>query len=443
MPAGHSEAPTAPSTNETAAPAAAREQAGRSSGRLGTIGLGTIRLGIVGCGAFARFSAEQYRRLPAVTVAAVGDVNPEAAHRAATTLKAGVVDPEMLIVSPEIDVVYLATPPSMHHRQARAALRAGKHVLVEKPLATSLADAQELEAVAARHGLVCVANLVERYNPLAEAMRRLIESRILGGLIHGLFMNEAADEGLAPEHWFWDREKSGGIFVEHGVHFFDLVAYWLGQGTVVSAARSVRPPAGAEEDGEGPLEQVYRPVEEQVSCTCRYPYDGWAGHTQSLVPEALRRDPHWGVLFHFEHGFHQPSRMDRQELRLVFERGEIRLFDWVPTHGFLRAVVDEESVEILARMLPGSVVRVTDRLEENERHVRGRFRDFEATITVEISFTTGLEKLALYAKTVHDLAEDQFARVRNPLHVRRLTEADSVASVAMACEADRLALDAG
>jgi predicted dehydrogenase len=423
---------------EFVAPATPREPAGRA-----TIRLGTIRLGIVGCGAFARFSAEQYRRLPAVTVAAVADVNPDAAHRAAKTLGAGVVDPEMLLVSPDIDVVYLATPPSMHHRQARAALRAGKHVIVEKPLATTLADAQELEAVAARQGLVCVANLVERYNPLAEAMRRLIESRILGGLIHGLFLNEAADEGLAPEHWFWDREKSGGIFVEHGVHFFDLVAYWLGQGTVVSAARSVRPPAGAEEDGNGAVEQVYRPVEEQVSCTCRYPYDGWAGHTQSLIPEALRRDPHWGVLFHFEHGFHQPSRMDRQELRLVFERGEVRLYDWVPTHGFLRALVDEESAEILGRMLPGSVVRITARHDEEERHVRGRFHDFESTMMVEISFTTGLEKLALYAKTVHDLAEDQFARVRNPLHVRRLTEADSVACVAMACEADRLALDAG
>jgi predicted dehydrogenase len=50
-----------------------------------------------------------------------------------------------------------------------------------------------------------------------------------------LFLNEAGDEGLGPEHWFWDRDTSGGIFVEHGVHFFDLVASWLGAGHVVAA----------------------------------------------------------------------------------------------------------------------------------------------------------------------------------------------------------------
>ena len=71
--------------------------------------------------------------------------------------------------------------------------------------------------------------------------------------------------------------------------------------------------------------------------------------------------------------------------------------------------------------------------------MRGRFRPFRATSRVEITFTLGLEKLDLYARVVQDLAADQVARMLDPNHVRRLTEADSVASVAMACEADRLA----
>jgi predicted dehydrogenase len=217
-------------------------------------------------------------------------------------------------------------------------------------------------------------------------------------------MNEAADEGLGRGHWFWDRAVSGGIFVEHGVHFFDLAAYWLGPGHVVSAERSLRPDCDP-------------PVEEQVMCTCR----------------------HGGVLFHFEHGFHQPSRMDRQEMRLVFERGEVRLFDWVPTHGSIRGLVDETTQRRLAEILPRAVACPEVRYEAADRRVVGRFKTFAATRLVEMTFTTGLDKLDLYGSVVRDLAADQIAWIRDPAHMRRLTEADSVAAVAMACEADRLA----
>lgn len=378
-----------------------------------------LRVGLVGCGAFARFSMAQYRRLPGVCVAGVADIDPAAARRAAEELHAEPRTPESLLTAPDIDLVYIATPPGLHHRQASTALRSGRHVLVEKPLATTLADARALETLAVEKRLVCVANLIERYNPLAHAVRRVIDSRILGGLVHGLFVNEAADEGLPRTHWFWNRELSGGIFVEHGVHFFDLVASWLGQGTVLSAARSLRPGAdgeGVRLAGEGGG-AAGEPVEEQVVCTCRY----------------------GRVLFHYEHGFHQPSRMDRQELRLVFERGELRLFDWVPTHGELRGLVGDDGIAALSAILPGSEARTIERYEGDRRRVRGRFRDFEAAALVEIRFGLGLEKLDLYGRVVHELAADQIAWIRDPAHVRTLTEADGVACVAMACDADRLA----
>ena len=405
---------------------------------------GTIRVGLVGCGAFARFSMKEYRRLPSVAITAVADIDPGAAGRAAAELESEAMAPDAVLTSPEIDLVYIATPPAMHHRQAATALVAGKHVLVEKPLATTLADAEELEALAAREEHVCVANLVERYNPLAHVIRRLIDSRLLGNLVHGLFINEAADEGLGREHWFWKRDVSGGIFIEHGVHFFDLVASWLGTGTVLSAARSMRTTA----DGEGPRTHgsghaaAPEPVEEQVVCTCRYAADLGGDGPSSASRQGAGGHPQSGVLFHFEHGFHQPSRMDRQEMRLVFERGEVRLFDWVPTHGELRGLLDDDAVEVLAGMLPGSAVRPLQRFDGADRRMRGRFQPFEATMLAEITFTLGMGKLELYGQVVRDLAADQIARIRDPDHVRRLTEADSVASVAMACQADRLAIDA-
>jgi predicted dehydrogenase len=396
-----------------------------------------LRVGLVGCGGFARFAARQYRSLPGVSIEVVADVDAAAAERTAAELDAAVLSPQAVLEHPALDLVYIATPPAFHFEQAAAALAAGRHVLVEKPLATTTADAEALEALAARQGLVCVANLLERYCPLAATVRRLIESRLLGSLVHGVFLNEAGDEGLGPRHWFWDRDTSGGIFVEHGVHFFDLVAFWLGAGHVVSAARSVRWPPGADafesRDGELPS---HTPCEEQVACTCRYP----TNHALALPGEP--RHAHSGILFHFEHGFHQPALLDRQEMRLVFERGELRLFDWVPTHGILRALVDDEAATALAAILPGAIVRPAERFGDGPRSVRGRFHGWQATAIVEIEFATG-DKMAVYAEAVRELAADQIARIRDPAHVRRLTESDCVAAVALACEADRLALAAG
>lgn len=393
-----------------------------------------LRVGLVGCGGFARFAARQYRRLPGVSIEAVADIDAAAAARAASELEAAVLPPREVLGHPSLDLIYIATPPAIHFQQAAAALAAGRHVLVEKPLATTVADAEELAALAAREGLVCVANLLERYCPLAEVVRRLIESRLLGGLVHGLFVNEAADEGLRPEHWFWDRDTSGGIFVEHGVHFFDLVASWLGAGRVVAAARGVRWPPGVDafENGDGETGGG-EPFEEQVVCTCRYP----ANHALALPGEP--RHAHSGILFHFEHGFHQPSLLDRQEMRLVFERGEVSLFDWVPTRGTLRALLDDEAVAAVSSLLPHAVVRTSERLPGGPRRVRGRFREWEATALAVIDFASGGDKMAVYAGAVCDLAADQIARIRDPHHLRRLTEADCVAAVALACEADRLA----
>lgn len=411
LPAAGAATLVAPATRATATPA-------------------VLRVGLVGCGGFARFAVGQYRTLPGVSIEAVADVNPAAAERTAADLDAAVLPAAEVLTHPALDLVYIATPPAYHFEQAAAALSAGRHVLVEKPLATTLDQARELERLAAERGLVCVANLLERYCPLAETVRRLRRSRLLGDLIHGLFINEAADEGLNPGHWFWDRSVSGGIFVEHGVHFFDLVASWLGQGRVVSAARSVRRPAGPAGNGGGGCE-------EQVLCTCRYPAD----HALILPDESASANP--GILFHFEHGFHQASLLDRQEMRLVFERGEVRLFDWVPTHGTVRALVDDEAAAALTALLPGAKARITERLPAGREVVRGRFREWRATAVIEIEFSSGSDKMAVYAAAVRDLAADQIARIRDPAHERRLTEADSVAAVALAAEADRLARASG
>ena len=200
------------------------------------------------------------------------------------------------------------------------------------------ADADELLDVAHSRDTVLVANLLQRYNPLADAVKNLIDAQTLGALRHGYFENYASDESLGSQHWFWDRERSGGIFVEHGVHFFDLFAAWLGQGEVLSAQSSLRRNTD---------------MEDQVQCSVQY------------------RD---GVLVNFYHGFHQFGQMDRQELRLVFELGDVTLYGWIPTVMRLQAVVSDASRQQLAEQFPEAQLEVRQRFASVEKAGQGGTR---------------------------------------------------------------------
>jgi predicted dehydrogenase len=200
-----------------------------------------IHLGIIGCGGFGLFALQHFAQVPNVRLGGMSGTHREAALAAARRFGLQhIEDPQAMLQRGDIDLVYIATPPFLHYQQAMMAIRAGKHVICEKPLAVSLEQADEMIAAANERGLLLVANLMQRYNPLVDAVRSLIERKTLGEVLHGYFENYAADEGLPAEHWFWDRAKSGGIFIEHGVHFFDLFTGWLGQGEAV-AALSTRP----------------------------------------------------------------------------------------------------------------------------------------------------------------------------------------------------------
>src|SRR4029079_8279927 len=255
-----------------------------------------IGLGVIGCGGLGLFALQQFVQVPGVhLVGMAGTARPAALAAAKRYGLEDVVEVDRLVNLPNLDVIYISTPPFLHYEQAKKALAAGKHVICEKPLALTVGEADELIALARRQDRLIVANLMQRYNPLFDIVGQLLEHRLLGELLHGYFENYASDENLPAEHWFWDRTKSGGIFVEHGVHFFDLFAGWLGAGEVVSAQASRRPGTN---------------IEDQVQCSVRY---GEAVH------------------INFYHGFTQTGRMDRQELRLVFERGDLLLHGWVPT----------------------------------------------------------------------------------------------------------------
>jgi predicted dehydrogenase len=369
---------------------------------------GAIGLGVIGCGGFGLYALQQFAQVPGVKLTGMAGTHREAARAAARRFGIPDIDEvDKLLGRRDVDLVYIATPPFLHHAQAMAALAAGKHVICEKPLAMTVAHADEMIAAARQHDRLLVANQMQRYNPVYKAIERLIAERALGELLHGYFENYASDENLPPEHWFWDRTKSGGIFIEHGVHFFDLFAGWLGDGAVVAAQRGIRP-------GSSP------PIEEHVQCTVRY------------RPT---------VLVNFYHGFHQTGRMDRQELRLVFERGDVTLYDWVPTRARIHAIADEAQTRALCEIFAGARLDVSVSYSPRDRACQGRHKSLDVYQMIELSWGEGVNKSHRYGELLRAMLTDQLDWVRDRAHVRTISEANGRDSLVTACTADSLAHD--
>jgi predicted dehydrogenase len=201
-----------------------------------------LNIGAVGAGGFADFAVNSFLKIEGINIIAVTDINETVALKMANKINAIVYDDiDTLLENEKINLVYIATPPYLHYKQSKIALLAGKHVICEKPATLKLSEAVELLSLATSHQLLYAVNLMQRYNPLYDAVNTIIKVKILGNFLHGFFENYASDENLGIDHWFWDETKSGGIFIEHGVHFFDMFSGWLGIGEVVNAVKVRRP----------------------------------------------------------------------------------------------------------------------------------------------------------------------------------------------------------
>jgi predicted dehydrogenase len=363
-----------------------------------------VRLGVVGCGGFGLFALQHFTQYPNIELVGMAETHREAAFAAAKRF--GIPDPvslEEMCGRKDVDLVYISTPPFLHHEQAMTALRAGKHVICEKPLAMNMEQAEEMIDLATEKDLLMVTNLMQRYNPKFESVARVLAEGVLGEFLHGYFNNYANDEGLHANHWFWDRSKSGGIFIEHGVHFFDLFQGWLGAGRVESA------------------EWCYRPgtdIIDQVQCAVRY---GEYSHVN------------------FYHGFTQPGRMDRQEWQFLFERGDVTLYEWVPVVARIRCAVDEAQTRRLMEIFPGSRLDVTSNYGGQDRKASGRHKELDIYQLVDITYGLETKKMHLYGELLRAMIADQVAWIRDRNHERKITESNGYDSLAMACHATELA----
>jgi len=362
----------------------------------------TIGYGLVGTSQFARFSLEQYTQLEAIKPRAVWSQTSARAEDLARqwnmTAYEGLDD---LLNDPGVQLFHIATIPSQHAEQALQALKAGKHVLCEKPITIEPAEAQELIDAAGQRDRWLGVNLVMRYGPLTEPVARLIDTGALGRLLHGSLVNAAGDGGLPEDHWFWNEGQSGGILIEHGVHFFDLFRYWLGEAQVINAARNFR---------------HQRSVVDQMSCQLRY------------GPETT---------VDFYHGFHQAAETELQQAELIFERGRLELTGWIFSGMRLRAVVDEHQLRQIETCFPGCHVDTLDACEAGATVRRGRAEP--AGYRALISWEHHLDKQAIYGEALRRLLNDGLARIRDHTHQPRVSAEDGRAALDLAVEATRLA----
>ena len=120
-----------------------------------------VGIGILGFGGFAMFAAQQFAQVPGAALRYIAGMHREASLACAARFGlADVQRAEVLFAMPDVHLVYTATPPFLHYEQARAALRAGKHVIVEKPLAVTMEQADEIVSRARDTRRLLVTNLM-------------------------------------------------------------------------------------------------------------------------------------------------------------------------------------------------------------------------------------------------------------------------------------------
>lgn len=306
---------------------------------------------------------------------------------------------ESLIADPAVEVVLITTPPHLHAAVTRAALEAGRHVFVEKPGALDPADLEGAAALAARRGLAAAPDFVMRWNPLWRLLAEAARAGLLGRPERAAVENHAHGD-LPPEHWFWDPARSGGILVEHGVHFFDLMTWLLGAPLAVQATALPHP--------AGPHLAPDRVLAVATHAVAPVP-DGPPGGGATPDPAV----PVERALVSYYHAFTRPSGLARAWTDLSFERGAVRVVGW--TAHVLEATLYllDGQEESLRRLLPpGAEARVETarRLAGERRSLLARGRPLAADLEVRLRVRLG-EPEAVYAACVRAGFSALLARV--------------------------------
>ncbi|MFE5323653.1 Gfo/Idh/MocA family protein [Paenibacillus sp. NPDC056579] len=195
-----------------------------------------LNIGIIGAGSISELHLQAYQKMgQAVQIYAICDLNLARAQEKADKYGATQVydDYHKLLADPAIDAVSICTWNNTHAEISIAAVKAGKHVLVEKPLCRTVEEALEVQKAVRESGKVLQVGFVRRYDNNAQLMKRFIDNGELGDIYYA---KASCIRRLGnPGGWFADKERSGGgPLIDIGVHVIDICWYLMGRPKVVS-----------------------------------------------------------------------------------------------------------------------------------------------------------------------------------------------------------------
>lgn len=212
-----------------------------------------IRIGVVGVRNIGRNHVIATTEAEGATVAAIADTDPSRLAEVgdAYGVPHRFTDAEALLRSDAVDAVILATPNHLHAPMTVAALEAGKHVLVEKPMARTVAEADAMIAARDASGKVLMVGMNQRFSPRMAALRAAVDGGALGRLQYGRtgWTQCRPHDGLwGRGDWFLSKENAGGgPLLDLGVHRLDLALYLLGFPAVARVGGACASGIGEEE----------------------------------------------------------------------------------------------------------------------------------------------------------------------------------------------------
>lgn len=188
----------------------------------------TLRLAVLGHGFIGDLHTRAAHEAGAEVVVVAGrDAERASAFAARHGIARATDDWLAAVTDDEVDAVVIGTPNALHHPQALAAIAAGRHVLIDKPMATTVAEATEIRDAAAAAGVVVCVGHMWRYRDEVVALRSRIADGDLGEVVRT--RGYGIHAGWGPSGWFTDPAQSGGgALIDMGIHAIDTARFLLG-----------------------------------------------------------------------------------------------------------------------------------------------------------------------------------------------------------------------
>lgn len=375
----------------------------------------TYKVGIIGYGGFGQFLHHWWDRLEQIEIVAIADTTAGLKTEGNCKLYGSWKE---LLADPQIDIVSIVTPPTLHAEMACAAMQAGKHVLLEKPVAINLVQAERILKVQAETEKIITVDHMIRYNPIIHSLMALSEIGALGKLRHAAVHNYAQDQALPAEHWFWDEKVSGGIMVEHGVHFFDIVS-----------ALSRQKPV----EVYGTSDQRNQRQRDRMSAIVKYDD---------------------GLLGEYHHAFSGPGFFEQTTLHLAYDLARIEIEGWMPMKGTLKALTNFSTRKAFTSLPDWKEISAeaigcgsddsrpegwgaAEALSEEKDSVKAGGIFYKVDHIVSGSFEIQRTKAEVYGRCVQELLLDVITKIENKEHELAVTLQDGVQALRTALLASR------